>query len=109
MDAAVCGDLHGALVQLLEEQVSIVGVDVAVVVEVGVVLIGDGIQDAGDIVQERLAVGLGDLAVAKNLEARLALGQAVISPIWPSTVQVTLEVRSVVQVSSKFTTEPSSN
>ena len=64
MDAAVCGDLHGALVQLLEEQVSIVGVDVAVVVEVGVVLIGDGIQDAGDIVQERLAVGLGDLAIA---------------------------------------------
>ena len=64
MDAAVCGDLHGALVQLLEEQVSIVGVDVAVVVEVGVVLIGDGIQDAGDIVQERLAVSLGDLAVA---------------------------------------------
>ena len=64
MDAAVCGDLHGALVQLLEEQVSIVGVDAAVVVEVGVVLIGDGIQDAGDVVQERLAVGLGDLAVA---------------------------------------------
>ena len=64
MDAAVCGDLHGALVQLLEEQVSIVGVDAAVVVEVGVVLIGDGIQDAGDEVQQSLAVSLGDLAVA---------------------------------------------
>ena len=64
MDAAICRDLHGALVQLLEEQVSIVGVDVAVVVEVGVVLIGDGIQDAGDEVQQSLAVGLGDLAVA---------------------------------------------
>ena len=64
MDAAVCGDLHGALVQLLEEQVSIVGVDVVVVVEVGVVLIGDGIQDAGDVVQQSLAVSLGDLAVA---------------------------------------------
>ena len=30
-------------IKLLEEQVSIVGVDAAVVVEVGVVLIGDGI------------------------------------------------------------------
>ena len=74
MDAAVCGDLHGALVQLLEEQVSIVGVDVAVVVEVGVVLIGDGIQDAGDIVQERLAVGLGDLAVAIEVAVGKTLG-----------------------------------
>ena len=74
MDAAVCGDLHGALVQLLEEQVSIVGVDVAVVVEVGVVLIGDGIQDAGDIVQERLAVGLGDLAVAVEVAVGKTLG-----------------------------------
>ena len=64
MDAAVCRDLHGALVQLLEEQVSIVGVDVVVVVEVSVVLIGDGIQDAGDVVQQSLAVSLGDLAVA---------------------------------------------
>ena len=74
MDAAVCGDLHGALVQLLEEQVRIVGVDVAVVVEVGVVLIGDGIQDAGDIVQERLAVGLGDLAVAVEVAVGKTLG-----------------------------------
>ena len=74
MDAAVCGDLHGALVQLLEEQVSIVGVDAAVVVEVGVVLIGDRIQDAGDIVQERLAVGLGDLAVAVEVAVGKTLG-----------------------------------
>ena len=74
MDAAVCRDLHGALVQLLEEQVSIVGVDAAVVVEVGVVLIGDGIQDAGDIVQERLAVSLGDLAVAIEVAVGKTLG-----------------------------------
>ena len=64
MDAAICRDLHSALAQLLEEQVSIVGVDAAVVVEVGVVLIGDGIQDAGDEVQQSLTVSLGDLAVA---------------------------------------------
>ena len=74
MDAAICRDLHSALAQLLEEQVSIVGVDVAVVVEVGVVLIGDGIQDAGDEVQQSLAVSLGDLAVAIEVAVGKTLG-----------------------------------
>ena len=74
MDAAICRDLHSALAQLLEEQVSIVGVDAAVVVEVGVVLIGDGIQDAGDEVQQSLAVSLGDLAVAIEVAVGKTLG-----------------------------------
>ena len=64
MDAAVGGHFHSLAAQLLEEQIGIVGVDVAVGVKVGIGGIGDLGADAGGIVQQRLAVFLVDLAVA---------------------------------------------
>ena len=64
MDTAVGGHFHSLAAQLLEEQIGIIGVDVAVGIKVGVVSIGDLGADAGGIVQQRLAVFLVDLAVA---------------------------------------------
>ena len=64
MQAAAGGDHHGSSTQFLEEQVSIVGVDAVVVVEVGGVLMLDVGTHAGDIVQQSLTVIGIDLTVA---------------------------------------------
>ena len=67
MDAAIGGHFDGALTELLEEEVGIVGIDVAILVKVGVFLVIDFRANAGDIVQKRLAVRRRDLAVAVEI------------------------------------------
>ena len=64
VQAAAGGDHHGSSTQFLEEQVSIVGVDAVVVVEVSGVLMLDVGTHAGDIVQQSLTVIGIDLTVA---------------------------------------------
>ena len=64
MDRAICGNLNGALAETLEEEVCIVGVDVAVLAEVSVCLVIDFGTNAGDIVKQSLTVVSVDLAVA---------------------------------------------
>ena len=67
MDAFVCGNLYCRFSDLLEEEISVVSVDAAVCIKVGIFRVVDLFADAGHIVQQRLPVGARDLVVAVEI------------------------------------------
>ena len=74
MDAAVGGNGHAAGADLAEEQVDIIGVHIAVGIQVRRIGVGDGIPCAGHIVQQGLTVGTSDHAVAVEVAVVQVLG-----------------------------------
>ena len=71
-DGALGGDLHGTLIAA-QEQMDIVGADLAVAAEIGIPGIGGQVGAQGHMVQQRLAVGPGDSAVAVEITACIQL------------------------------------
>ena len=64
LDGVAGGHQDHIVVAVGQEGVGVVGVDLAVLVDVGVLLVGDGVTLAGQVVQEGLGIGLGDVAIA---------------------------------------------
>ena len=69
MNLSVCRHRHGSAAQAGEEQVSIIGIDVSVLIQIRTALAADLGPHAGHIVQQRLTVVRGYLAASVKVAA----------------------------------------
>ena len=67
-DFAVCGQGYGVLAKAAQEQLSVIGGELAVPAQVGLVQVGEGVHLAHGVVKQRLAVGFVHLAVAVEVQ-----------------------------------------